>query len=378
MRIQEFVTGIKNRKTKTIEPMPIMSDIQKEIDGKFKITKTLMGVQRRMNNIFKNFYNENKDLKEGRNDIKSIILSAALEVPEEFSLLKIDDKIREKLIRSLIGRKKFIKQKNVTGKYIGFLNSNIDKIFKADVLRELIIGDLRTSFINVYNAIKNGSENFLLNASEKEIRAEKTGMHKKIAEVFSIEMIAPNTSTHSKLPNDTYFEAHPNTERHFPDYVFHFGDNPNKDAKNIRKTFGISDDVKKVYVESKAFSRIVGRQTSPEKFKDVYLQDNVLFGKLSSIKLGGESVKFNGIEMKKLLVASGIDLKIPIIYLNILGKRKASIVKAFKNTVKNSDKFTGIKKSKGQISFLKNGKKFYGFEIGSEAYNKKKGPLEDV
>jgi len=374
MKIRTYIELLNETSVATIAapaPAPVssksfLSDKQVELNKKHKISIFFKKFQLNLLGVLKEFISANKNLFEGRNDIKLIILASAIFVPKDFKVLKITSENKEKLIKYLISKKSIIKLKKEAS-FSNHINKAIDIVFKKNILNDLVAGNLRITYNNIINKVKEEVIDFADNLNHSDERSLKTNIEKRIVESLSIKMIAPNTSTEPKVKNGTHYISHPNGVGKFPDFIFYFGTILNDDAKKIMKDFNIKTS--KVFVESKASGRIVGKQTSPERFKKD-LNDDDLFTKLTSIKIGGSGPEFNGKEMKKMLEVSDIDLSIPVIYLNLLGKTKKTFAKSLNMKIKDNEIFQSKRNSPGQIGFFKDGKKVFGFEIGSVAYKK--------
>lgn len=341
-----------------------LSDKQRSLDKKIGLSKSFLLFQRKLLGVFQEFVQNNEELFEGRNDIKLIILSSSLTLPREFIDLEITEENKEKFIRYLLAKKRFIELKREGDEVALNINSSIEMVFTKHYLNKLVQENLLESYNNIVNVIKeNLYEEFgSITPSEERVFSN---VKKRILEAMSIKALMPNTKREPGTEGGTFYRPHPNGEGRFPDYVVYIGSNPNEDAKNLKEVFSIK--TKKVYVESKAASRMVGKQTRPEKLRKD-LNDDALFKKLASIKTGQEGPNFSGREMKKLLLASDIDIRVPVIFLNVTGKTRKNRAKSLNIEIKDGEVFSSRRTSPGQIGFYKDDVKMFGFEIGSLAY----------
>jgi hypothetical protein len=318
-------------------------------------------------NTINNYFGNN--LKEARNDIKFIIRNSALETPKKFELMPITEKNKNHIIRYLVSMKNNIGIKHQTSEFHKKMNEIIDNIFSDKVLNDLVDKDAKKSYEAIIERVGEElqkSNITIENLSTAESRSLSVNIFKKIGEVFSIKMIAPNTSTKPKVPGGSYYRHEPNTGK-YPDFVFIFGDNPNSDAIRIRNMFNIPKDVDRINVESKISTRIVGTQTSPEKYK-LKLNDDKLFDKITSIKVGDEK-SLSGLELRKLLNADNIEIDTIVAYLDPSGKTKTTQSKVFKKKIDGQEVFSIKRTSNGQFKiFNGDGNDIFGIEVGRVAY----------
>ena len=353
----------------TIDPFPkkFTNNEKQKVNATYNISRTLQELNRNFVFVFNDIYAQVKtSLKEARNDIKLIVSSVNFIIPEKYKTIKINEESRKQIVNILLRRKEYIKIKRVPGPYASFINQNIDKTFTKQKLSALVIEDLYQTFVNIINATIEDTSKFILDVTKREERSTRN-IKTAIAEVLSTAIFPgiPVYKSGTKI-NDNYIEEHPNGSNRFPDFVLHINKNTQK-INQLRKDFSLPSNVKKIYIESKATSRIVGKQSTPSSFKKG-LNDDALYKKIQKIR---EGTSFSGSEIKKIMKASGIELTTPIIYINVKTKNAKGRVKYLSANIKDSDKFIAKRTSKGQIGFYRDGKKFFGLEIGSLAYGKK-------
>jgi hypothetical protein len=356
MSIQNFVQQLSERATATT-----IDVTTEEVKITFrKFSKNLLVVLSQF--MF------DKKINEERNDIKIIIYKSILECPKNFVEAKITDANKNSFIKFLISMKPRIKFKNVVTDFHRILNEIIDYVFTHNGLNELIHSDLKVVYYNIINKVAEELKKNGVNLNDEKIaRSLSVNVNRAIGETIAIKMLAPNTSSAKKDGFDTYYQHEPNGTGNFPDYRFYFGEKENQDAIKIRKNFNIPKNVESVDIECKLKTRIVGKQTSPEKYK-ISLKDDELMNKMTSIKVGEEKdISYE--ELKKMLNADEIVIETNVIYIDPNGNKKTK-ARVFKgDKIKEEKNFVLKRTSKGQFKITnKSGKKFFGIELGRIAY----------
>lgn len=305
---------------------------------------------------------------EERDAVKSVIMEGMLKVPENFETLKITVKSKALIIKDLLLEKEKIKMAVVgkTKAVRDFKQSTVDAIdivFKVNTLRTLVVKNLATTYTNIINAI---AENVGADLVKKYSKTFGTNVATRVNEALTIHYLISDLNVPNKESIDrTYYKKHPEGKEKYPDFTIFLRNDEN--GKTIRNRFSIPDKVDVVFVEGK-MGRVVGKQTSPKKLKEILNNDN-LWDKFATLPVGG-SINLITDEVKKILKALGIDFNHPSLSINLKAKTPKGQIKlfSFMRMPPASEGWDVKRQSKGQIKFWYKGTKLFGIEIGSGGY----------
>lgn len=347
----------------------VLSDDALRYDRTYGITETIKELS---GNIIKALEvaipKRQKAISEARNDVKAIILSSMLSTPPSFKEVEVREDNKKPIIARLIDQKDSIKiaTKGKTKdkeEFRKIVNEAVDKVFTLDQLNNLVKKNMHITYQNILMAVSNEIEPEVL---KKHSRSFSVNVRTSINELLTIENIIADLNLPSKESEGTYYLKHPNGKNKFPDYQIFLKDDDN--GNYIRRAFKVSEKTDLINVEGKSSNRVVGKQTSPERFR-AQLKDDELFQKIIGTKIK-KRTPLNSGEVRKVLEALDVQFNIPTVFVNLDKETVSARIREINLKKTPAGDWEVERSSAGQLSFIKDGTKYFGIEIGSTAYGK--------
>tara|TARA_Y100000310_G_scaffold345809_1_gene470275 strand:- start:342 stop:1622 length:1281 start_codon:yes stop_codon:yes gene_type:complete len=378
----------ESRKSSLSASKNILIDGLKRVSLKVKV---LIGKVAKINHLFTDNVRQmaagteldDKDLLVESESIKSIFTKEImLPTPEGWKVRKITPANKEEIVKFLADNVEHVllisNPKSEKSKRIyDIINKATREIFKPANLRKYVKIDLEATYANIVlvgyptqlKSVSGGTKilnNLIL----------KTGPLKRAHEllVFTQFRLDPKKIVETRAESDdlkrlniTHILTHPEDKGNFPDAVIIFADD--RDGTRIKNEYNIDPGEGEILiknVESKAYARTVGTQTSVGLMRKKLGEG--LFHKIFSLVVK-DSVVVSGKETLKILDSMKIVLEDSPFYINLTGR----VEKTKKRKVLQKNKVLQLKKdeiSKNKTYVIERGSNF-GFQLKRNDDDKK-------